>query len=233
MKAQKLLYLTIFSILSFEVLSPVHVKPLNPIIKFRAPASAENIAQPVNECVAELSGEQLQTDVHQLIKDKESILEEIKNLKKEKEAMKKPQNENTIAMMSEITSLLTSQMQQQMQLQMQMQMQMMNLMQQMQSLSMPSTNSFAQQSPTFTMNDYLNFVTPFIGQPAKNNSPWSSYVNPYIMLPEMTRSEIPQHDFGFLPKTGPARGFNFSQPDIMPEMHKQEIPASFPESIFT
>lgn len=191
-------------------------------------------------CKAELKGEKLEADVKKALADKEEVLSKIEELKKDNSDLKvkiaedkKGENPELISLMSQMTSMFTTQMQ----AQMQMQMQMMSLISQMQMNMAPQYNPYSPMLyPTSSfgfpsLNDSIGFIGSNVGL-AQQPSPWSNFANPYSMLPDLERRELPsQPGFSFNPNpavtelerqhlpsqtgfTFNPRGFDFSQPQM-------------------
>ncbi|MDO9184031.1 MAG: hypothetical protein Q7U04_16580, partial [Bacteriovorax sp.] len=117
------------------------------------------------ECKSESKGEKLEADIKKLLNDKEEIISKIEILKKEKYKNVMPNSEysqaenyNVMGLMSQMTTMFTTQMQ--------LQMQMMSMFSQMQMSMSPQLNS-QQYLPQFTssgmdfnsmnkMNNYNN-----------------------------------------------------------------------------
>ena len=269
MKANKLFFFTIASVLSVQALSPDAIlkshssagrMPAN-----QAEVDAKGVEDKKNNetvtCKSEAKGEKLEADLKKLLSDKEEVLKRVEGLQKENDKLKlkltsnsetkvedkkpeetkvaevkaedkksetkqsvsqdkKSDNSELVALMAQMTSMFTAQMQSQMQ----MQLQMMNMFSQMQSNAMPQMNPYAPSVYTgnyFNNNPYayptigstLGAYSAGVGIPAQS-SPWSSSINPYTVLPAMTRQQISTPaDFGFSFNQSPTliRGFDFNQ----------------------
>lgn len=156
----------------------------------------------------------------------------------------KSQNAEVISLMSQMTTMFSAQMQSQMQ----MQVQMMSLLSQMQNNRMPQMNPYAyghsqfsigQASgypsagnyggyPTFTDGLGLGAMGIGISSPT---SPWSDYQNPYSIMPNMSRQNLPiPADFGFsFNRSQGMQGFDFNQTPAtseqgLPEPQRQQLP---------
>jgi hypothetical protein len=206
MKANKLILCALASLFTIQLKSPNPINKDSHHVIQRIPASENEIAPQDNHCKSESKGEQLESDVNKLLEDKVEIL---KVVEAPKENIKTDSSE-LLALMSQMTTLFTSQMQ----MQIQMQNQMMNMILQMQSNIMPQLNPYSpnlysnnfnyQLSPT--LNDNLSVMGSGIGLPLNSQpSIWSQYSNPYSSMPLMERQQI----------IAPIKyGFDFSQTTV-------------------
>lgn len=169
-------------------------------------------------CKSELKGEKLEADVKKLLEDKEAVLKEVDGLKKDQALEKKPsENLELIALMSQLTTMFSAQMQSQMQ----MQIQIMTMFSQMKNSFMPEANPYAFNPSPFS--NIQNFGYPQAGQYGGfgvgiQASPWTAYQNPYSIMPNLDRQQLPQSgnsSFGF--------GFDFNQTPATSE--QQRLPA--------
>lgn len=202
MKANKLILCALASLLTIQLKSANPINKDSHQVIQRIPASDIEIAPQDNHCKSESKGEKLESDVNKLLEDKVEIL---KVVEAPKENIKTDSSE-LLALMSQITTLFTSQMQ--------MQNQMMNMILQMQSNTMPQINPYSpnlysnnfnyQLSPT--LNDNLSVMGSGIGLPLNSQpSIWSQYSNPYSSMPLMERQQI----------IAPIKyGFDFSQTTV-------------------
>jgi hypothetical protein len=197
-------------------------------------------------CKPESKGAKLEADLRKLLDDKEDVLKRVENLSKENDELKlklsasttevkkknkkylktetdsddQSENPQLVTMMGQLTSMFSAQMQAQTQ--------MMNMFTQMQT----QTNTMAQFDPyapsiyTNNIGNYpkrylpidsgMNFLESRLGIPAQS-SPWSDYNNPYSIMPNMTRQQLPSSsDYGFYFNQTPTviRGFDFNQASI-------------------
>lgn len=189
-------------------------------------------------CKAELKGEKLEADIKKLLEDQQAVLKEVNGLKKEneelkskivekKEESKKSDNSELVALMAQMTTMFSAQMQSQMQ----MQVQMMSMLSQMQNNFMPQVSPYAFNPSQFS--NIQNFGYPQAGEfggfgvgISAQSSPWSSYQNPYSMMPSLNRQYLPQTtDFGF----------DFSQPMVAPLQQRlpagQALPAPYSSQV--
>lgn len=202
MKANKLILCALASLLTIQLKSANPINKDSHQVIQRIPASDIEIAPQDNHCKSESKGEKLESDVNKLLEDKVEIL---KVVEAPKENIKTDSSE-LLALMSQITTLFTSQMQ--------MQNQMMSMILQMQSNIMPQLNPYSpnlysnnfnyQLSPT--LNDNLSVMGSGIGLPLNSQpSIWSQYSNPYSSMPLMERQQI----------IAPIKyGFDFSQTTV-------------------
>ena len=202
MKANKLILCALASLLTIQLKSPNPINKDSHHVIQRIPASDIETASQDNHCKSESKGEKLESDVNKLLEDKVEIL---KVVEAPKENIKTDSSE-LLALMSQITTLFTSQMQ--------MQNQMMSMILQMQSNIMPQLNPYSpnlysnnfnyQLSPT--LNDNLSVMGSGIGLPLNSQpSIWSQYSNPYSSMPLMERQQI----------IAPIKyGFDFSQTTV-------------------
>lgn len=169
-------------------------------------------------CKSELKGEKLEADVKKLLEDKEAVLKEVDGLKKDQALEKKPsENSELIALMSQLTTMFSAQMQSQMQ----MQIQMLTMFSQMKNSFMPEASPYAFNPSPFS--NIQNFGSPQAGQYGGfgvgiQASPWTAYQNPYSIMPNLDRQQLPQSgnsSFGF--------GFDFNQTPATSE--QQRLPA--------
>lgn len=215
MKANKLFFLAITSFISIQSLSPDLILKAN----LRSPASDEKVEETKEEkkeetkpektiCKSELKGEKLEADVKKSLSDKEEVISKLEakteSKVESKDEVKKSDNSEILALMSQMTTMFT--------LQMQMQMQMMNMFSLMQ---------FNQQPMAYpTLSDSLNFYGMGVGIPAQT-SPWSNYSNPYSIMPSISQ-QPEQSTFGY----GYGFDFNQNQNSALPQLSRQQIPGA-------
>ena len=206
----------------------------------RAPASfgpTNEIAAPKDYevgCKSELKGEKLQADMKKLINDKEEIIKKAtpeKTEKTEKSEKKlstnetKTDNSDLLALLGQMTTLISNQMQ----MQMDMQNQMMNMLSQMQ---MPSyMTNFSPDSNNFINRNPMQYSSPNlehygIGTPSQMTS-WSNYPNPYFQ-PQYNswNNQMPFLNSPFNDRPRTVSGFDFSNDPapIPPEqIQRQQI----------
>ena len=232
MKTNTVIFCALLSLIAIQSKSPDTI--LNtPNRPGRTPANTTDpvdpLAKKAEPCKSELKGEKLASDVKKLIEDKEEVLKVIELPKAKKEESKKAtetaevksDNSEVLALMTQMTSLFTTQMQ----MQMQMQTQMMNMILQMQSNIMPQANPYAQQFyPTNNMyggyssfNDNFNLRGNEVGIGSAQPSQWSHNSNPYSAIPAMDRNQsYPPSEYGFSFDRAPAAqtGFDFNQSSV-------------------
>jgi hypothetical protein len=197
-------------------------------------------------CKAESKGEKLEASVADLLKDKESILKQIEGLKNENKELKSKlsetsettettvttltkkkkiapvddfshlENNSTLLLMTQLTSMFTTQMQGQMQ----MQQQMMTLMTQMHNNMMPVENIY---KPMPTLSEILDLRSRDIGVSSSQQG-LNYYQNPYSMIPNLTPQQLP---------TQPDFGFSFSNPQIMPGYDFNQTSGNLPTPVRT
>ena len=219
MKANKLFIYTAASFLIVKSLAPDTILTLKQ--NGRWPASlgpASEVVAPKIEsyiCKSELKGEKLEADVKKLLNDKEEIIKKVAPIKAET-TENKSDNSELIALMSQMTTMISNQMQ----MQMQMQSQMFSMLSQMQTNSgqVPYANNYLDNNPNrySVLNDNIDFLGSRmnLGLGIQNQSQvWSNYSNPYNQMPNMIRQQLPSPEFGgpTSPLAPMQRGFNFSQ----------------------
>jgi len=242
MKTNKIILcsLVILSIISIGSLpTPLYIEKTSSLIK-RTPASdgEKNKEKKVEivTCKSELKGEKLEADLKKLLEDKEIVLKEIEDLKKEKSKLKTESQESTniISLMSQMTSLISTQMQAQMQLQIQI----MNLLTQTQNSLIPQISPYAFQqahsimgnNAAYGFENNLAFDSYGIGLQSPLFYPQSqNFQSPYSIMPQ----SIPQHLLPQMlrqpaqaPMTSPLfQGFDFNQApmDTIPQMSTRDL----------
>lgn len=248
MKANQILFSALaVSLISAYTMSPSEFLKHDKALKGRLPASAEEVKKEDNkdnkkpvdnvQCKAESKGEKLEKDIKNQTQDIEAVLKEIDALKNENKELKnkvsarprsKEDNDgDTIALMSQITSLISLQMQSQMN----MQTQLMSTLAQFQFNSAPQyTWDMSQSYSPYGIHENFGMGMG-IGIPASGIWGSSSYSNPYSQLPQMTRQPAQQMDYGFsfgqIPQANNMRGFDFNlapNEPMLPQMQRQQIP---------
>ena len=228
------------TVLFFAVQSMSPNLILNTKVLGRSPASfgtTHEIAAPKayeTGCKSELKGEKLQADVKHLLDDKEKIIEQVTPKERKSHKNKLSKNESTtdnselLALLGQMTTLISNQMQ----MQMEMQNQMMNMLSQMQ---MPAyMTNFSHNSYDDINRNSIQYASPNlehyeVGIPAQMSS-WANNPNPYIQ-PQYNSWNNQIHYLN-APLNGSAstiRGFDFSrdtQPIPPDQIQRQEIDSS-------
>lgn len=181
-------------------------------------------------CKAESKGEKLEADVKKNLEDSDAIIAALKKenaeLKKSSSAKdedkKSSQNPELIALMSQMTSMFSTQMQ----AQMQMQVQMLNMLSQMQETIFPQMSPYTLdlsqglRSP-YALNNNLGGLGVGWNVGISANSQWPSYRNPYSTLPELVRQPASANGVLFSSPAMSFKGFDFNQPVVQPSFPAQ------------
>ncbi len=193
-------------------------------------AKVEEKKVEVVSCKSELKGEKLEAEMKKLIKDKELVLKEVEDLKKEKtsEKLSSKSNEHAdiINLMSQLTSMISLQMQSQMQLQLQM----MTMLTQSQNHFIPQMSPFDYQQPFSMMGNTSAFDNYGIGLQPQAMYPQSpTFQSPYSMLPQPIPQQVLPQMFrqpAQAPMSFPIfQGFDFNQSlmNSIPQMSANDL----------
>ncbi len=225
----------------FQFLSPTHYKSNTSSFNNRAPANAGEISlfkddkssadklDPEKLCTNESEGEKLKKEAQKHLEDKEAILKQLADLKKEnlelkdkinptvpKKEKKEVEAGELISLMSQMTSLFSAQMENQMQSQMLI----FGLLNQSQNAFAPLSNRHSMNfSQRFSMrgipsfNDQMDLGEWNVGIPAyqaQYSSP-QNYLNPFENEFSLIRQPLPEYGSSFGGIQPARKGFDFNQ----------------------
>lgn len=223
MKVKNLFFFALFigsSFASFQYWKPVDFNfhsGRNPASEKAQPAEE---VKPVVTCHSESKGEKLETDVKNLIQDKEKVIEKVDEKKidekKDEKIVNKPVDQaELMALLSKLTTLMTAQMQ--------VQMQMMSMLstQLSQGFQAPSADMYSHANSSFSLDQNFNPEAYGIGLGAQHA--W--HESPYFSTPKLERQPAQStSDFIYRTNQHPMmNGYDFGVSPLqyrMPEMSR-------------